>query len=146
MHYIYFHMEFFEFYKSFLKIIQKPIINFTIKRECFSVFGDFSEFWLVDSLSLNHWFLFTEGVVLCIIIGDVHQFICYCLISLDPWVFQRLRGRGVNAPLPPPHPQDVLAHNKMAKINTNFHVLTPGSKNLCEIIQNLTIHFKNMWK
>ena len=25
----------------------------------------------------------SEGVILCIIIGDVHQFICYCLIPLD---------------------------------------------------------------
>ena len=28
----------------------------------------------------------TEGVILCAINGDVHQFIGYCLIPLDPWV------------------------------------------------------------
>ena len=27
-------------------------------------------------------------VILCIIIGDVNQFIGYCLFPLDPWVFQ----------------------------------------------------------
>ena len=28
-----------------------------------------------------------EGVILCVIIGDVHQFIEYCLIPLYPWFF-----------------------------------------------------------
>ena len=27
----------------------------------------------------------SKGVVLCIIIGDVNQFIGHCLIPLDPW-------------------------------------------------------------
>ena len=30
----------------------------------------------------------TGGVILCIIIGDVHQFKSHCLIPLDPWVIQ----------------------------------------------------------
>ena len=28
----------------------------------------------------------TDGVILCIIIGDVHQYIGYCLILLDPCI------------------------------------------------------------
>ncbi len=36
----------------------------------------------------------TEGAILCIIIGDVHQFIGNCLIPLDPFK-GILRGQGV---------------------------------------------------
>ena len=44
----------------------------------------------VDSLGrvskrFNHLLQSTEGEILCIIIGDVHQFICHCLIPLYPW-------------------------------------------------------------
>ena len=34
----------------------------------------------------NHYFLTTEGVILCINIGDVHQFIGHYVIPLDPCV------------------------------------------------------------
>ena len=29
---------------------------------------------------------------MCIIIGNVHQFIGYCLIPLDPWVYRNRQG------------------------------------------------------
>ena len=53
-------------------------------------FGNFNEFWFVDSISLvfkrcNHWFLSTEGFILCLVIGDVHHLIGHCLIPLYPW-------------------------------------------------------------
>ena len=36
--------------------------------------------WLIKPLIES-----AEGVILCIIIGDVHSFIGHCLIPLDPW-------------------------------------------------------------
>ena len=40
-----------------------------------------------------HKFWFTESIILCIIIGDVHQFISYCRIPLDPW---EITGKNIN--------------------------------------------------
>ena len=34
-----------------------------------------------------------EGVILCITIGVVHQFIGHCLISLDPWFSINIKFR-----------------------------------------------------
>ena len=55
--------------------------------------GDFIEIfigWFIK-LSIQTFQLLIEikeGLTLCIIIEDVHQFISHCLISLDLWVLQ----------------------------------------------------------
>ena len=41
--------------------------------------------WLVNQVECSN-VSTTEGVILCIIIRDVHEFICNCLIPLDPWL------------------------------------------------------------
>ena len=53
-----------------------------------TILGTLIEFWLIGSLSwvskrFNHKLSSTEGLILCILIGDVHQFIVYCLIPLQ---------------------------------------------------------------
>ena len=45
--------------------------------------GTLIEFWLVGSLSIT-----IEWLILCIIIGDVNQFMSHCLITLDPCHFR----------------------------------------------------------
>ena len=41
--------------------------------------------WLIIELSVRMFQTLTEGVILCIIMGDLHQFIDHCRI--DPWVY-----------------------------------------------------------
>ena len=43
--------------------------------------------------------LYTEGVILCFIIGDVHQFIGYCLIPLDSSILPRQNSNKITKPL-----------------------------------------------
>ena len=55
-------------------------------------FGTVIEFCLVGSLCwvskcFNHWLYSSEGVILCIINGDVHRFVGQCLIPSDPGYF-----------------------------------------------------------
>ena len=38
---------------------------------------------------------YTKGVILCIIIGDVHKFICHCNIHLDTWALKKTFERSV---------------------------------------------------
>ena len=45
--------------------------------------------WLVHIFECPNISTTTEGVILCIIIVDVHQFIGHCLIPLDPCVLGR---------------------------------------------------------
>ena len=54
-------------------------------------FGDYTELWLVGSLTwvfkrFNHYLLSTKGLILSIIIRNVHQSIGYFLIPLDPCI------------------------------------------------------------
>ena len=41
---------------------------------------------IVLSLWISGIIAYPELVILCFIIGNVHQFICHCLIPLDPWL------------------------------------------------------------
>ena len=58
-----------------------------IKHFLIHWFNNFGEFWIVGSLG---WVfepiitIYRIIVILCIIIGNAHQFIGYCLIPLDP--------------------------------------------------------------
>ena len=61
------------------------------------LWGNFIEFWLIGSQSwVSKRFNqnFTDGIILCIIIGDIHIFVGHCLIHLNPWflVFLDLSG------------------------------------------------------
>ena len=48
-------------------------------------FGNLINFdWLVFDIECSNVSTTEEGLIVCIVIGDVHQFIRHCLIPLDP--------------------------------------------------------------
>ena len=50
----------------------------------YSLLCNLRDFYLILIVSFIELKLFAEGVILCIIIGNVHQFIDHFLIPLDP--------------------------------------------------------------
>ena len=63
-------------------------------------FWNFKEFWLVHYVECPNdsttYCNLQKGVILCIIIGDVHQLIGHCLILLDPSINVQIKKENKN--------------------------------------------------